>query len=441
MHRSYSVPDPAYAASYQALQNLSMGNGQIPENGMMSPPDADSDHLELLHRIQSAIPDINRLLHGFRNTHTKLSTREAEIKQIGNEHEQALMHKEFYIEALQSQMKKTASESAEDASRLKATVNELRLELGNLQEKQKDLEDGIAVHQKSNEELSQTKVELEGQISQLNDNIKEVKEAHEKELENQKEEQDKALTAQKQELTELFEEIKNEDEKTAAENLETRERELRGEHEASKVEWEKEKSELQASFETQRTELEATKTELASQITALEAELEARLAELNSAREEVAAKLAELEAARTELETAHQKHSQDSEQSKESHAGELDSLRKSHDEQLAAAAKDLDDKIAALEAHLNEKEQLWTAERGDLEKQLSEKDSEILSAEREKERLEGDGIVKEQHLQRAVDGMRLTIDNLGQDCDRLRKTLLSLGEATDLRNTKGDQFL
>ena len=119
----------------------------------------------------------------------------------------------------------------------------------------------------------------------------------------------------------------------------------------------------------------------------------------------------------------------------------MDSLRQSHDEQLAAAAKELDEKIAALEAHFNEKEQLWTAERAGLEQQLSEKNSELSSAEREKERLEGDNIVKEQHLQRAVEGMRMTIDNLGSDCDRLRKTLSSLGEATDLRNTKGDQFL
>ncbi|CAG8275287.1 unnamed protein product [Penicillium olsonii] len=439
MHRSYSIADPAYAASYQALQNLGL-NGQIPENGLASPPDADSEHIELLHRIQSAIPDINRLLHGFRNTHSKLSNREAEMKQIGSQHEQALMHKEFYIEALQTQMKKTASESAADAAQLKNTVNELRLELGNLQEKQKDLEDGIAVHQKSNEELTQSKSELEGQINELNDSIKAAQEAHEKELETQKEEQEKALNAQKQELTELFEEIKAEDEKIATENLQAREKELLDEHEANKGEWEKEKSEMQAAFETQRAELETSKEELASKITALEAELEAKIAELNSAREEVAAKLAELEEARKELEEAGKKHGEELGLAKDGHASELDALRKSHDETIAAAARALDDKIATLEATLNDKEERWSAERGDLEKQLSEKDVELSSAEREKERLEGDGIVKEQHLQRAVDGMKLTIDNLGSDCDRLRKTLLSLGEATDLRNTKGDQF-
>lgn len=400
MHRSYSIPDPSYSASYQALQNLSMANGHSLENG--SPPENDSEHIELLQRIQSAIPDINRLLHGFRSTHNKLSTREAEMKHIGSQHDQALMHKDYYIEALQAQMKKTANESAEEDAKLKHTISELRLELGDLQEKQKDLEDGLAVHQKSNEELTETKAQLEGQINQLNESIKESKEAHEKALEAQREEQEKALVAQKEELTELFEEIKAEDEKTAAENLETRERELRSEHEANKNEWEKEKAQLQESFETQRTELEATKTEVTSQIAALESketELQTRLAELTSTREELAAKLAELEETR-------QKHAQESEELRQGHAGELDSMRQSHDEQLAAAAKELDEKIAALEAHFNEKEKLWTTERAAMEQQLSEKDSELASAEREKERLEGDGIVKEQHLQRAVDGMR-----------------------------------
>ncbi|KAJ5312329.1 hypothetical protein N7508_003159 [Penicillium antarcticum] len=442
MQRSYSIPDPSYAASYQALQNLSMA-GQPGENGALSPPDSDSEHIELLQRIQSAIPDINRLLHGFRNTHSKLSNREAEIKQIGNQHEQALMSKEYYIEALQSQMKKTANESAEDGSRLKNTINELRLELGNLQEKQRDLEDGLAVHQKSNEELTQTKVQLEGQIEQLNTNIQEAKDTHEKELESHKEEQEKALAAQKQELTELFEEIKGEDEKIAAENLETRERELRSEQEAAKGEWEKEKSTMQESFEAQRTELEATKTELSSKIADLESketEMESQLSALTSTREELAAKLAELEASRKEIEELHQKHTTDSDGLREGHAGELETLRKSHDEQVAAAAKELDEKIAALEAHFKEKEQLWTEQRTALEKQLAEKDGEISSAEREKERMEGDGIIKEQHLQRAVSEMKSTIDHLDRDCDRLRKTLLSLGEATDLKSTKGDQF-
>jgi chromosome segregation ATPase len=455
MHRSYSVSDQPYAASFQAIQNLGLGNGQVHENGTISPPENDQEHIELLQRIQSAIPDINRLLHGFRHTHTRLNSREAEIKQIGNQHEQALMHKDFYIEALQSQMKKTANESAEECAKLKNTINELRLELGDLQEKQKDLEDGLAGHQKSNEELSQSKSELEAEIEKLNTSIKAAQETHEKELETQKEEYAKALTTQKQELTELFEEIKNEDEKAASETLEAREKDLRDQLESTREEWGKEKKLMEDMLESQRGELEATKAELASKIASLEtkeAELETQLAELSTTRDEVASKVALLEAKEKELEDTRQKSAQELEALQQGHVGEqdtlraghtseLDSLHQTHEEQLAAAAKDLNEKIAAIEAHFLEQEQHWEAERAALQKLLAEKDEELSSAEREKDKLEGDGLIKEQQLQRAVEEMRSTIDHLGQDCDRLRRTLQSLGEATDLKTTKGDQFL
>lgn len=444
MQRSYSMSDPSYAASFQAIRDLGLANGQPHDNGAMSPPENDDEHIELLQRIQAALPDINRLLHGFRNTHTRLAGREAEMKQIGNQHEQALMHKEFYIEALQAQMKKTANESAEESAKLKNTINELRLELGNLQEKQRDFEDGLATHQKSNEELSQSKSDLEAEIAKLNTSIQEAKDAHEKELEAQKEEHDKALVTQKQELTELFEEIKNEDEKAANEILESREKSLTDQHQSQKAEWEKEKALMQDSLENQRTELETTKSELAAKIAALESketELGKNLAELTSAREEVASKIIELEAKDNELGIIRTKTAEELETLHNGHAGELDSLRRTHAEELAAAVKGLDDKMAVIQAQLKEKEQHWTAERSALEKLLSEKDSELSSVEREKEQLEGDNNVKEQQLQRAVDEMRFTIDHLDKDCERLRKTLSSLGEATDLKTTKGDQFL
>lgn len=198
------------------------------------------------------------------------------------------------------------------------------------------------------------------------------------------------------------------------------------------------------SLETQRTELETTKTELATKIAALESkqsELGERLTELKSAREEVASKVAELEAKEKELEETRIKNAQELETLQQAHAGDLDSLRISHAEELAAAAKELDDKIAAVEAQIDEKEQHWAEERIALEKLLSERDCELSSVEREKEQLEGDNHIKEQQLQRAVDEMRFTIDHLDKNCERLRKTLHSLGEATDLKTTKGDQFL
>ncbi|KAF7713898.1 Uncharacterized protein PECH_006753 [Penicillium ucsense] len=454
MQRSYSGSSQPYAASFQAIQNLGLGNGQINENGVISPPENDQEHVELLQRIQSAIPDINRLLHGFRHTHTRLNSREAEIKQIGNQHEQALMHKDFYIEALQSQMKKTANESAEECAKLKNIINELRLEVGDLQEKQKDLEDGLADHQKTNEELSKIKTDLEAEVERLTTEMKAAAETHATEMERQKEDHSKAILTQKQELTELFEEIKGEDEKAALETLEVREKELRDQLEAAKADWSKEKKELEDDLEAQRGQVEAVKSEVASKtavIESKESELKKQAAELDAVREEAVSRVAELEAKNRELEDLRKEHAEACEELRKVHSGEQDALRashaaeaadlrQSHEEQLAAAAKELQEKIADLEAHFQEQEKHWEAERAALQKLLNEKGEELSSAEREKDKLEGDGLMKEQQLQRAVEQMRSTIDNLDHDCDRLRRTLQSLGEATDLKTTKGDQF-
>ncbi|RHZ51978.1 uncharacterized protein CDV56_102050 [Aspergillus thermomutatus] len=399
--------DPHYASTFQALRDMGLPNGHgVNDRGTISPPQEHDEPVELLQRIQDAIPDINRLLSGYKNTKSKLVAREAEFKQMESQHEQELMHKDFYIEALQNQMRKAANESAEEATKLKNTINELRMELGNLEEKRKDIEESLADSEKSNQELLQTKSELEGQIAALNTNIQEAREAHEQELERQKEERAEALANQKQELTELFEEIKAEDEKAAAEALEAREKELLDQQEAMKAEYEREKQQiqelhdaLQSEFDSKVTELESKEVELAS----TKEELGSKVTELESTKTELDAKVAELESTQTEL----------------------NSTKNALDEK---------------QEELDQKEQRWTEERTDLEARISEKCEELANCERENKKLEEDNLLKEQQLERAVEGMRTTIDNLGKDCERLRKTLHSLGEATDLKSTKGDSF-
>ncbi|OJJ46282.1 hypothetical protein ASPZODRAFT_67035 [Penicilliopsis zonata CBS 506.65] len=412
-HRGYM--DPYYASSLQAMQTMGLAsglagglvNGQARENGTISPPDHGDEHIELLARIQNAIPDLSKLLNGFKDTQSKLTTREAEFQQIQNQHEQALMHKDFYIEALQAQMRKTASESAEESTKLKNTINELRLELGNLQERQRDVEESLSNSEKSNEQLLENKVKLEQQITKLNATFEEARVAHEREIEHRKQQEAAALVAQKLELTELFEEIKAEDEKLAAEALEAREKELLDQQESLQAEWDQVKQKLQESEDALKAELESTGSELDS----TKSELEAKISELETKKGELESAMTDLESHRAEIETKH---------------AELESTRA---DQLAAAAKELE-----------EQQQQWFEERTRLEQELSEKKEELASTEREKDKLEEQCIAKEQQLQHAVEEMRLTIDHLDGDRERLRKTLHSLGEATDLKSTKGDSF-
>ncbi|KAL4872187.1 hypothetical protein BDV12DRAFT_151541 [Aspergillus spectabilis] len=373
--------DPGYGNSHEHEQP---GKG-----GTVAPPDQE-DARELLDRIQEAIPDINRLLGTFKHTNTKLQSREAEFKQMESQHKQALMHKDFFIEALQNQLRKTANESAEEATKLKNMINELRMELGNMEEKRKDMEEKLADSEASIGKLVEGKAELEGQIKKLNENIEEERVAHSQTLEKQhikkEAEREEALTTQKQELTELFEEIKAEDEKAAAETLAAREAEMQEQQESIKTECEQQKQQMQESHNT------------------LQAEFDSKLTELATTQEELEQKIKELEDTR------------------QAHAEQIENLENDHQQKVA------------------EMERVWGEEKTGLETQLSEKSEELANSERENRRLEEDVLTKEKQLENSVDSMRATINNLDKDCDRLRKTLHSLGEATDLKNTKGDTF-
>jgi predicted nucleic acid-binding Zn-ribbon protein len=65
----------------------------------------------------------------------------------------------------------------------------------------------------------------------------------------------------------------------------------------------------------------------------------------------------------------------------------------------------------------------------------------VQSLEKKNKTLEQEHTMYEKQLENAVEEMRKSIDSLEEDRINLKKTLESLGEATDLKATKGDQFL
>ncbi|EED16059.1 conserved hypothetical protein [Talaromyces stipitatus ATCC 10500] len=466
----------------------------------------DDDHQEhhhLMGRVEKAMPDITRMLDSFKETRQKLQAREAEARQLQAQHEQAIMHKDFYIEALQGQMKKAATEAAEEYGKFREIISSLRVDISSQQEKIKELQDYLDTSRKQNEDLESIKSELEAEIQTLQKRIEELQLDHERALEEAKEHERTELAMQKEELTNLFEEIRTEDETAANERYNEREKELLDEQEALKSAWEEKhrgleevhanmkteheaaigekhaelertlaeleaaKNDLQTvrdslvskseDLETKEKELETTKTELETKLQEIhkaqddlhykQEELQATQAELQSTLEELVVKKAELEGKHTELEEAHKRHAEEKGQLIGSHFTELDNLRDMHSTELTnlrttheANAKELQDRLEKLAKDFEEKERTWAAEKSMLQRQLHEKLDELAGIEREKDALERDDVIREKHLQAAVEEMRRTIDNMENDREKLRKTLQSLGEATDLKSSKGDQF-
>ncbi|EEA22210.1 hypothetical protein TMatcc_008354 [Talaromyces marneffei ATCC 18224] len=468
-------------------------------NSHINNEDDHHEHHHLMGRVEKAMPDLSRMLDSFKDTRNKLQAREAEFKQLQSQHEQAIMHKDFYIEALQGQMKKAATETAEEYGKFKDIISGLRVDLSNQQDRIKNIQGYLDTFRKQNEELEQVKSELESEIHTLEKKVEEMEMEHERTLEEAKEHERAELSMQKEELTNLFEEIRTEDETAANERYNEREKELLDEQETLKSSWEEKhreleeahsnlqtehddkhaelertladleaaKNDLQAvrdsfvskseDLETKEKELETTKTELEEKLEEVkkaqddvhykQEELLATQAELQSTLEELVTKKAELEAKHAELEDTHRKHAEENGQLIGSHFSELDNIRDVHATEIndlrithETNTKDLQRRFDKLSKDFDEKERTWAAEKTMLQRQLHEKLDELAGIEREKDALERDDVVRERHLQSAVEEMRRTIDNMENDREKLRKTLQSLGEATDLKSSKGDQF-
>ena len=401
--RQYSgYPNPNHTNSFQGFQDPSVMSGLgidskgvekgfgNKENMPPAPLDGDGEPLQLLQRIQNAIPDMGRLLHGYKMAKSQLSSREAELKQMRTQNEQTVMRKDFYIEALQTQLRKTTQENAEETHKLKSTVKGLHEEISNGDEKHKGRDQMLLEAQKSNQQLSQWRSDLESHISTLDSDLKEVQEGHEKEIEKLKEDHAGALAAQKRGLEETFEGVRAEDKKSHEEALATREKELLDLQESMGKDFEKQKGETQQAYDS------------------LQANFNAKVAELESTETEVSTTKADLEAKHAELETT-----------REAHAKE----------------------IQAMNDGFNQKQQQWDEDRAGLEMQISQKANELFANERERERLEGVCENKEEQLRRAIEEMNATMESMNADCGRLRKTLAGFGEITDNKNSKGDTFL
>lgn len=399
-HQYSGYSDPNYSNSLRGFQDPSMINGLgIDSKGFdkgleskenIPPLDGDGEPLQLLQRIQDAIPDMGRVLHGYKSAKGRLLARETEIKQLQAQNEQAVMRKDFYIEALQSQLRKTTQENAEETHQLKSTIKDLRTEMGNIEKKQNDTANTLVESQKSNRQLSQWRSELESHISSLDNDLKEVQEGHEKEVEKLKEDHADILATQKKELDEAFEGIRAEDTRAHNEALTTREKELFDQQESIKSNYDNQMQQMQQAHD------------------ALQANFDSKVTELESIR-------AELSNMKNGLDAKHK---------------ELEDTREAHV-----------NKAEAMGNEFNEQQRQWEEHCGDLKMQVSQKSDELTTNERERERLEGVCENKEQQLRQAIEEMNTTMENMDNDRGKLRRILANLGEVTDIKSSKGDTFL
>ena len=124
--------DPAESTSHE----VAVASSQTP----------DDDTGELLNRIQSAIPDLHLLLNRYKETSGQLGIREDLMRQSEAQKAEALRQKETYIDRMGKELESAYQKHSAESSKL-------RLEIGNLEEKHRELEDVVIAKKKSRDQL------------------------------------------------------------------------------------------------------------------------------------------------------------------------------------------------------------------------------------------------------------------------------------------------
>ena len=140
-----------------------MDSGAKSAGGTLKSRGPEDEATDLLQRIQSAIPDLHTLVNKYRETSGRLGERESRIKESEAQKAAALKQKETSIQQLAKELETLSSKYSTESSKL-------RLEIGNMEDKQKALQESLAAEKKS-------KIELEGAYRSLQSNLEQAERA------------------------------------------------------------------------------------------------------------------------------------------------------------------------------------------------------------------------------------------------------------------------
>lgn len=344
----------------------------------------EDDSGNLLQRLQSAIPDLHLLLNKYQETSSQAEFRKSQIRENEAHKAAQLKQKENYIERLGRELESTSSKHA-------AESNKLRREIGEMEEKQKDLEDDLWAEKKAKDELEAANraLRLEKEISEVrlteekNGMARDVN--YWKEKESKEEAKIKALEAE----------------------LEHQRQEREAQIAVLNKQHAKDKEELQSGWSKQRTEIEDGNMRIKRD---LEASLEAQ---------------------RKANEEEYRKYIQDL----ESRNKERESLCVSWDEERTILGKGWEEQRKILGAkHQTEKDEMlkkWQASQSRANKSAEE---ENLRLQKEIEKLQAGWDADKAKFAKASTEMRSAALKLNEENVKLQRLAEAFGEVTDLKS-------
>lgn len=359
------------------------------DESISNPQGSEDESVELLHRIQSAIPDLHLLLNRYKETSGQLGVRETLIRETEAQKAAALKQKEAYIEKLGKELENVTSKHSAESSKL-------RLEIGNMDEKHKELQDKLSTEKKIKEDLEEVNRALRTEKEEAERKLQEGTAAFE---------QDRMAWQQKTLLDQAARqaawEIDSQQQKHELE-LKWRAREAK-----LNESWSQEKAALQAGWTKQKREIEDSHVRLRRD---LEATLDLR---------------------QRAIEESRQKQLKD----RETWEREREELARNWDEERAMLGKGSEEQRAILgtqhEREKNEVRKEWEVSLERAKKQAEETQTTL---QKENERLKAGWDADKAKFSKAVMDLKITAAELNDQNAKLQKMAEAFGDITDLKS-------
>ena len=375
----------------------------VPSQGPGVPPDLTGpsgqevvdDPTNLLYRIQSAIPDLHLLLNRYRETTGQVSVREDMIRRTEAQMAEALRQKEAYIDKLGKELESVSQRHSAESSKF-------RLEIGNLEEKHKELQDNFDASKKSRDELEAVNRALQ----------------NEKELSEKKSQENKSM------LQRDFDQWKTQTVEEFAVKQRRMEDDIQRQSNESHAVMQERIAELTKSHAKEK---ETLHTRLLQQLRELETNHSRLRQDLEFTRK----------ARQKDLEEAQKKELQ----SRDAWEKERSAIVRERDEERLSLGKGWEEQRRILTAkHESEKDDLQSTWKS-TQAQINERaEGNIARLQREIEKLKTGWDADKARFAKATTELKAVAAKLDSENDNLQRMVEAFGEATDFRS-KGDTYL
>ena len=357
----------------------------------------EEDAINLLHRIQIAIPDLHQLVNKYRETSGRLGAKEDHLRQTEAEKVELLKQREADIDRLRKEIEAMASKHGAESSKL-------RLEIGNLEEKHRELQDGLTVKTRSQNQLEATNRRLRLLQEELEERLRTDRETMTLEFNGWKTSvTDEYIMKQKA----LEEELRHRLRESEA-SLSTLQTQINDANKARTHE----KEALSSGFSQTRRELEESHTKV---LRGLELALDNR---------------------QIELEGAHMRHL-DGQAAWEK---ERTTIKRDWDEERNRIEKGWEEQRRNLHLqHKNEVDDMQKTHSA-LQSRCKTLENDNTRLQKEMKKLKGDWDDDKIKFVKAKDQLSSTAQMLNRDNENLQKMVEAFGEATDFRS-RGDAYL